>query len=368
LSQAAPKSSGAPVVFSGGAAAAVVPPTVAVFLGGSVANLPVQGEDPKILALSKALEALDVGAAASCLKFAKALEEQGVLSLDRLKKLSVDQARKVLDKVKMSEIQIDAIMEAIAPTPVVAPVSLVQPVVPLECSFEGIWTKNDGGDYWISLKVVGASSGYSAFLSLISKGAEPGRVLPPCPLFIGFGTPIHVSSNSFSLCWNDPGFMGRVNHWGGGHFRKVENSNAITDGAHLSPGGDFRKDEFGNYRVLMPEAHDACERAMLASARASRRIRFGTPAFHWGGDGWYKGDLDASERPDGFGVFEDKGGCVYQGQWSHGVWHGFGKLFWANKVLWYEGAFVENKFHGRGRLYNGDGSLFAHREFVKENC
>jgi hypothetical protein len=54
----------------------------------AVADLPVQGEDPKILVLSKALEALDVGTAASCLKFAKALEEQGVLSLDRLKKLS----------------------------------------------------------------------------------------------------------------------------------------------------------------------------------------------------------------------------------------------------------------------------------------
>ena len=253
----------------------------------------------------------------------------------------------------MSEIQIDVIMEAIAPTPT-SPKS--NPVVPPERSVEGIWTKNDGGDYWISLKVVGASSGYSAFLSLISKGAEPGRVVPPCPLFIGFGTPIHVSSNSFSFCWNDPGFMGRVNGWGGSGssttFRKVENSNAITDGAHASPGGDFRKDAFENYRVLMPEAHDACERAILASARASRRIRFSAAAFRWGGEGWYKSDLDASERPDGFGVFEDKGGCVYQGQWRQGVWHGCGKLFWANKALWYEGAFVENKLHRMGRMYN----------------
>ena len=142
----------------------------------------------------------------------------------------------------MSEIQIDVIMEAIAPTPT-SPKS--NHVVPPERSVEGIWTKNDGGDYWISLKVVGASSGYSAFLSLISKGAEPGRVVPPCPLFIGFGTPIHVSSNSFSFCWNDPGFMGRVNHWGGTGssttFRKVENSNAITDGAHASPEAIFEK-------------------------------------------------------------------------------------------------------------------------------
>ncbi len=48
------------------------------------------------------------------MKFAKALEEQGVLSLERLKKMPVDKAQKVLEKVKMTEIQIEAIMEAIA--------------------------------------------------------------------------------------------------------------------------------------------------------------------------------------------------------------------------------------------------------------
>ena len=84
----------------------------------------LQADDPKVVALAAALEALDIGTAASCLKFAKALEEQGVLSLERLKKLPVDKAQKVLEKVKMTDIQIDAVIEAIAPPPAAAAVSL----------------------------------------------------------------------------------------------------------------------------------------------------------------------------------------------------------------------------------------------------
>jgi hypothetical protein len=68
-----------------------------------------------VLALSQALEALDIGASSSCLKFAKALEEQGIVSIERLKKMPAHQAKRALEMVKMTEFQIDAIMEAIAP-------------------------------------------------------------------------------------------------------------------------------------------------------------------------------------------------------------------------------------------------------------
>ncbi len=96
-----------PIINFDAPAAAAPPPPAPYITGGSammpppslaVADLPVKGEDPKILVLSKALEALDVGTAASCLKFAKALEEQGILSLDRLKKLSVDKGKKLWKK------------------------------------------------------------------------------------------------------------------------------------------------------------------------------------------------------------------------------------------------------------------------------
>ena len=79
-------------------------------------------EDPKILALSHALEALDVGTAATCLKFAKALEEHGILSIDKLKKLPEADAIEVLGTAGMKKLQIRTVMEAIAPPPVTAPV------------------------------------------------------------------------------------------------------------------------------------------------------------------------------------------------------------------------------------------------------
>ncbi len=98
---------------SGGAAAA---PSFA-------ASAAAAAEDPDIVALSQALKALDFGTAATCMKFAKALEEQGILSLDKLKKMTSEKALKVLEKVKMTETQIDTVMEAIAPPPIPATAS-----------------------------------------------------------------------------------------------------------------------------------------------------------------------------------------------------------------------------------------------------
>ena len=73
-----------------------------------------------MLALSQALEALDVGTVSACLNFAKALSDQGILTMERLKKMPVPQAKKALEIVKMTEFQIEAIMEALAPPPAAA--------------------------------------------------------------------------------------------------------------------------------------------------------------------------------------------------------------------------------------------------------
>ena len=122
LSHTASQSSAAMVVGTGGPAAAALPPPPAAASGGSVAVLPGQGEDPKILALSKALEALDVASAALCLKFAKALDEQGILTMERLKKLPEADVREALEAAGMKKLQVRTVMEAIAPPPAVAPV------------------------------------------------------------------------------------------------------------------------------------------------------------------------------------------------------------------------------------------------------
>ena len=99
-------------------AAAFPPPASAA---GHVAA--AEPEDPDVVALGQSLKALGIGSAASCLKFAKALEEQGILTMERLKKMPVPQAKKALEIVKMTEFQIEAIMEALAPPPAAAPIS-----------------------------------------------------------------------------------------------------------------------------------------------------------------------------------------------------------------------------------------------------
>jgi hypothetical protein len=75
------------------------------------------------MALSQALKGLDVGIAADCLEFAKKLTKEGILTLDKLKKMAPDKVQKVLEKVKMTETQIDTIMEAVAPQPAAAAVA-----------------------------------------------------------------------------------------------------------------------------------------------------------------------------------------------------------------------------------------------------
>ena len=80
------------------AASPVAPPLPAAASGASAAA----SEDPDILALSQSLKALGVGSSASCLKFAKALEEQGILTIERLKKMPAHQAKKALEIVKMT--------------------------------------------------------------------------------------------------------------------------------------------------------------------------------------------------------------------------------------------------------------------------
>ncbi len=72
--------------------------------------------DPTILALSQALEALNVGLAADCVDFAKKLTKEGVLSIGRLKDLSEAEAVEVLEGCGMKKLQVRTVMKSFAPT------------------------------------------------------------------------------------------------------------------------------------------------------------------------------------------------------------------------------------------------------------
>ena len=111
-------------VSSGGSAvtcppAAAFPPPASA--AGHVAA--AEPEDPDVVALGQSLKALGVGTSAACSNFAKSLAHQGILTMERLKKMPVPQAKKALEIVKMTEFQIEAIMEALAPPPAAAPIS-----------------------------------------------------------------------------------------------------------------------------------------------------------------------------------------------------------------------------------------------------
>jgi hypothetical protein len=128
--------------FAAGAAAAGFPPVPALAPAPAPAAAPLspaQTEDPDVVALSHALKALGVGTSAACLNLAKSLADQGVLTMERLRKMPAHQAKKALEIVKMTEFQIDAVMEAIAPPHAAAQGAPAAPhKVCLVCG-EGVW-------------------------------------------------------------------------------------------------------------------------------------------------------------------------------------------------------------------------------------
>ena len=74
------------------------------------------------MALFQALESLDIATAADCLAFAKKMTQEGILSLDKLKKVPEADAIEVLGAAGMKKLQIRTVMESIA-FPIDAPVS-----------------------------------------------------------------------------------------------------------------------------------------------------------------------------------------------------------------------------------------------------
>ncbi|ORC87532.1 uncharacterized protein TM35_000211380 [Trypanosoma theileri] len=75
----------------------------------------------------------------------------------------------------------------------------------------------------------------------------------------------------------------------------------------------------------------------------------------------YRGEVDAQQRPHGCGESYSADGGRYNGEWSHGVWHGTGIEQRGNGVV-YRGEFVSGEREGRGKLV-GLASVFD-GEFV----
>ena len=72
----------------------------------------------------------------------------------------------------------------------------------------------------------------------------------------------------------------------------------------------------------------------------------------------YHGQVDANEKYHGVGRLIDlTSGNMYEGQFSHGVFHGYGRLIYGtikNKELYYIGDFETGLKHGNGFIQYED--------------
>ena len=104
-----------PAPASAPAAEPAPAPFSAPVVSTGCAIAPVSSQNPAIGALSKELEALGIGLDAVCLDFAQKLIQQGVLTIDSLRLTPIEHAKKALETVKMTEIQIGKIIRAVGP-------------------------------------------------------------------------------------------------------------------------------------------------------------------------------------------------------------------------------------------------------------
>ena len=88
------------------------------------------------------------------------------------------------------------------------------------------------------------------------------------------------------------------------------------------------------------------------------------------GTGTYSGHVGSSRLPDGHGVFINDLDIEYNGEWKDGKLCGFGRKYAIgyydvaqgtdeepSKSLFYAGEFKDDKYHGKGKLFNQNGKL-----------
>ena len=77
------------------------------------------------------------------------------------------------------------------------------------------------------------------------------------------------------------------------------------------------------------------------------------------GKGTYVGEnvTQASGNDDGAPEAQPEGKNSYDGEWSHGMKHGFGVFIWADGSR-YEGHFKDDQFNGQGEYARADGKHY----------
>lgn len=66
----------------------------------------------------------------------------------------------------------------------------------------------------------------------------------------------------------------------------------------------------------------------------------------------YYGDVKDNEM-NGYGVMIQKNGIRYAGGWKNGKYHGFGKILFTDKDIYFEGEFYNGERRGQGTMFSG---------------
>lgn len=64
--------------------------------------------------------------------------------------------------------------------------------------------------------------------------------------------------------------------------------------------------------------------------------------------------FNEKQTREGKGYYLNQDGQYFVGNWQKGDMTGYGKLYWSENKIRYEGDFLNGKFHGRGVQYNAD--------------
>ncbi|KAJ2998764.1 hypothetical protein HDV02_004111 [Globomyces sp. JEL0801] len=72
----------------------------------------------------------------------------------------------------------------------------------------------------------------------------------------------------------------------------------------------------------------------------------------------YIGEFENNQfQGQGMMVYGDDNIRMYEGEWSHGLYDGVGKLFWGNSV--FEGSFLAGNRHGKGVMMTSEGHSYS---------
>lgn len=319
---------------------------------------PVLSENPELTAFWKELEALRIGLSAVCLDFAQKLMQQGVLSIDTLKHIPIEQAKKVLETVKMTEIQIGIVIRVISPPPGTKYVQKVKHPATIFHFSDAHFLLIAQMEYFTNVYDGFVRETDQKFHGTGIMHIEGGNVLD-CEWKDGLpvrGTLRYFDNQQLSAVFVGT-FKGFARHKG-----KYTHLDGVVDNGTVYE-GEFEDNLFsGRGKLSWPDG-----RVYEGEFKAS--FMHGTGKHTWPDGRVCEGEFIENKNARGRFTWPD--GQVYEGEFKDYVMSGFGKLTFPNGSV-YEGEFKGGLKDGRGTMTYSDGrredGTWRDDNFISKSC